>query len=160
MIASIGWRDLLMVLLGLGAIPLTIYSAYYGLLAYCGLSFLRPQSMVFSSMVSETRFTFFVGIALIFRAIISPGPRFRLKAPTLMFIAFWVWMLFCTVLSDYQEGSWEFLEKFSKIGMAIHAPYIQLLMPFPLPKGVTANTSSATNETSRWLSLHGMRPVT
>jgi len=118
MIASMGWRDLLMVLLGVGAIPLTIYSAYYGLLAYCGLSFLRPQSMVFSAVVSETRFTFFVGIALIFRAIISPGPRFRLKAPTLVFIMFWLWMLFCTVLSDYQEGSWEFLNKFSKIGIA------------------------------------------
>ena len=118
MIAAIGWRDLLMLLLGFGAIPVAIYNPYYGLLAYCWLSFLRPQSMVFSSEIAETRFTFFVGIALVLRSLLSEGPRFRLKAPSVVFIGVWIWMVVCTIMSKQQAESAEFLEKFSKIAIA------------------------------------------
>ena len=118
MIAAIGWRDLLMVVLGFGAIPVAIYNPYYGLLAYCWLSFLRPQSMVFSTQIAETRFTFFVGIALVLRSLLSEGPRFRLKAPSVVFIGVWIWMVVCTIMSKQQAESAEFLEKFSKIAIA------------------------------------------
>ena len=119
MIAAIGWRDLLMVVVGFGLLPLALYNAYYGLLAYCWLSFMRPhQSLIWNPSVMATRFTFFVGIVLIFRALTTPGPKFRLKAPTIFFVGFWVWMVVCTVMSTYQAESTVFLEKFSKIGIA------------------------------------------
>lgn len=118
MMASIGWRDLLMVMLGVGALPIALYDAYLGLLAYAVFSFIRPaQSLTWASDVATARFTFFVGIVLIFRSLMTPSPRFRLRAPSVVFLAFWAWMVVCTVFSTHRAESMEFLEKFSKIGI-------------------------------------------
>ena len=118
MMASVGWRDLLMVMLGVGALPIALYDAYLGLLAYAVLSFIRPaQSLIWDPAVSGIRFTFFVGLVLVFRSVMTPSPRFRLRAPSVVFIAFWAWMVVCTVFSTHRAESTEFLEKFSKIGI-------------------------------------------
>lgn len=114
-----GLRDLVMIILGLGCIPFALYSPFYGLLAYCWLSFMKPQSLAWSPDVRAARITLVVAIVLIARALTIPGPRWRLRGPTLVFIAFWFWVLVSTLASSHSDLSWIFLERFSKIGIAV-----------------------------------------
>jgi len=82
-----GIRDLIMILVGYGCVPLALYDAYYGLLAYCWLSFMRPQSLVWSEFVQSARITFAVAIALIIRTLLSSGPKIHHHSTTIAFLA-------------------------------------------------------------------------
>jgi len=113
-----GIRDLLMLVLGYACVPLALYNAYYGLLAYCWLSFMRPQTLVWNPTVQAARITFAVAAALIFRALFTEGPRFRLRGPTLAFLALWGWFAICTLTSTDPASSQEALIQFSKLGVA------------------------------------------
>ncbi len=113
-----GWRDILMIILGVGCVPIALYNAFYGLLAYFWLSFMSPQSLVWDDRVREARFTLAVGSVMAYRAALTFGPRFRIRLPSLIFVAFWGWMAVCTWNSTHVEQSLVFLEKFSKIGLA------------------------------------------
>ena len=120
MIAEVGWRGVVVTIMGFGAIPLTLLNPYFGLLAYCVLSFVRPaQTLTWSGDVSMVRFTFFVGVALVFRTLMSPRPWFRLRAPTWMFVGLWGWIAVATMYSPHAASSGEFLERFSKISIAV-----------------------------------------
>ena len=114
-----GIRDVLMLVLGYGCVPLALYSAYYGLLAYCWLSFMRPQSLVWSQAVQSARITLVIGAVLIGRALLTAGPKVRLRRPTALFLGLWAWFGVCTLTSTHAELSWEELIKFSKVGVAV-----------------------------------------
>jgi len=113
-----GIRDILMLVLGYACVPLALYDGYYGLLAYCWLSFMRPQTLVWSPAVQSARITFAVAAALIFRALLTPGPKLRLRGPTVAFLALWGWFAVCTVTSTDPASSQEALIQFSKVGVA------------------------------------------
>ncbi|MCK5113665.1 MAG: putative O-glycosylation ligase, exosortase A system-associated [Phycisphaerae bacterium] len=114
-----GIRDIIMTILGYGAIPYALTGPFQALMAYCWLSFMKPQSLVWSSDVQGSRFVFFVGICLILRGLFSDSPRFRLRGPATWFMMFWFWMGVSTVASASPDDSMEFFEKFSKIGIAL-----------------------------------------
>lgn len=116
---AMGIRDIVMLALGFGCVPLALYDAYYGLLAYCWLSFMKPQSLVWAEGARESRITFAVAAALILRAILSEGPRFRLRAPSVVFILFWFWVAVSALTSEHHVLAQDFLIKFSKIGVAV-----------------------------------------
>jgi len=44
-----GIRDLIMLVVGFSCVPVALYDAYYGLLAYCWLSFMRPQTLLWNA---------------------------------------------------------------------------------------------------------------
>ena len=114
-----GIRDILMTIMGWGCVPVAMYDAYYGLLAYYWLSLMKPQSFVWSSGVQSSRFVFFTAIFMFLRAAITPGPKFRPRGPAWWFIAFWIWMGFCAHFSPHRPMAMEFFEKFSKISIAL-----------------------------------------
>lgn len=113
-----GIRDILMLIVGYACVPLALYDAYYGLLAYCWLSFMRPQTLVWSAGVQSARITFAVAIALIVRTLLTPWPWVRFRGPTVAFLALWAWYGVCTVTSMHPESSQEALIQFSKVGVA------------------------------------------
>jgi len=118
MMAQIGWRDLVVVIVGFGSIPVALYSPFLGLLMYAVLSFVRPaQTLTWASGVSDIRFAFLVGLVLVFRTFMSRPPWFRLRWPTPLFLAFWAWMVVCTTFSPHREVAAEFMLRFSKIGI-------------------------------------------
>ena len=114
-----GIRDVIMVVLGYGCVPLALYNAYYGLMAYCWLSFMRPQSLVWSPTVQSARITFAVGISLIARAVFSDGPRLRLRGPTIAFLALWAWFGISTLTSTHMDLSTDPFIQFCKVGVAV-----------------------------------------
>jgi len=114
-----GIRDLIMILVGYGCVPLALYDAYYGLLAYCWLSFMRPQSLVWSEFVQSVRITFVVAIALIIRTLLSSGPKIRLHIVTIAFLALWGWYGISTLTSIHRDLSIEPFNRFCKIGVAV-----------------------------------------
>lgn len=114
-----GFRDVLMTLLGFGCIPLALYDAFWGLMAYCWLSFMKPQSLVWSAGTRSARFTFMVAICLILRALATPGRKFRLAGPSTFFVLFWAWMGISVLRSYNLSESLIFYEKFSKIAIAV-----------------------------------------
>lgn len=114
-----GIRDILLLLLGYACVPLALWSAYWGLMGYCWLSYMRPQSLVWNEGVQSARMVFLVGIALIVRTIFSEGPRVRLRAITLVFIALWAWLGVATLYSRHVEFSQEAFLEFSKAAVAV-----------------------------------------
>ncbi len=114
-----GIRDVIILILGYGCVPLALYNAYYGLLAYCWLSFMSPQSLVWSPTVQTARIIFAVGIALIVRAVFSSGPRLRLRGPTIAFLALWAWFGICTLTSTHRDLSVDPFVQFCKVGVAV-----------------------------------------
>ncbi len=113
-----GIRDILMLVLGYGCVPLALYNAYYGLLAYCWLSFMNPQRLVWSPTVQEARIIFVVGAALIIRAFFSAGPKIRLSWLTVSFLILGGWFAICTLTSTHLDLSTKELILFSKVAIA------------------------------------------
>lgn len=114
-----GIRDILMVIVGYACVPIALYDAYYGLLAYCWLSFMKPQTFVWAEGVEAARMTFVVAIALIVRAAFTAGWRFQFRAPMIAFIALWAWFGVCTLLSTHIDSSANEFIFFSKMGIAV-----------------------------------------
>ncbi len=112
-----GIRDLLILMLGYLCVPLALIDPFYGLLAYCGLSFMNPQSLAWSPTVMSARMVFAVGAVLVFRAAIAQGPKVRFAAPTWAFLAFGLWVAVATFLSPRPELAEGFLGRFVKIAV-------------------------------------------
>lgn len=114
-----GIRDILMLVLGYGCVLLAVYRPFYGLLGYCWLSFMKPQTLVWSSQVQQSQMVLAVAAALLLRVLITEGPKVRMRPPTLAFLAFWFWVAVTTYMSSHVDSSLIFLEKFSKIAVAV-----------------------------------------
>ncbi len=114
-----GIRDILMLIVGYACVPLALYDAYYGLLAYCWLSFMRPQTLVWSAGVQSARITFAVAIALIVRTLLTPWPWVRFRGPTVVFLALWAWYGVATVGSTHVDLSTGVFIDFCKIGIGV-----------------------------------------
>ncbi|HNX26315.1 MAG TPA: putative O-glycosylation ligase, exosortase A system-associated [Phycisphaerae bacterium] len=114
-----GIRDILMTLLGWGCIPVALMDAYYGLLAYCWLSLMKPQSLVWSSSVQENRFVLATAVCMLVRTLTTPLPWWRPKGPAVWFLLFWIWMTICGYLSPNRQAAMEFVLKFTKIAIAL-----------------------------------------
>lgn len=114
-----GIRDILVLTLGCACVPLALCDAYLGLLGYCWLSFMRPQSLVWSEDVQFVRITLVVGTALIVRSLLTPGPRLRFRAPTIAFLALWAWYGVATFASTHVDLSAPEFWPFCKIGIAV-----------------------------------------
>lgn len=114
-------RDFIMLIAGLfvctGA---TVYNAYYGLLAYSWLSFMRPQSLAWTVQVQATRITLLVGALLVFRWLSTQGKRIRLQGPSTAFTMLWVWFAVTAFLTSmHPPMSYDPIVEFSKIGIAV-----------------------------------------
>ena len=114
-----GIRDILMLVLGAACVPLALYDAYYGLLAYSWLSFMRPQSVVWSSEVQNARITFAVAAALLVRVLFTEGPKVRFRAPTVLFLGLWAWYGVAAWASKHPDLSLPIFYDFCKIGVAV-----------------------------------------
>lgn len=114
-----GIRDLIIIALGAVGVPAALYNPYLGLLAYSWLSFMQPQSLVWSDSVRSMRLTFAVGAALIIRSLFTTGPKIRLRGPVIPFALFVLWMIFSAGMSRQQESSMEFVGEFLKIAVAV-----------------------------------------
>jgi putative inorganic carbon (hco3(-)) transporter len=114
-----GLRDIILLVLGYACVPLAAWNAYWGLMGYCWLSYMRPQSLVWSEDVQSARMVFFVGIALVVRSIFTTGPRVRLTAITVVFIALWAWLGLATLCSRHVDSSQEAFLLFSKAAVAV-----------------------------------------
>lgn len=114
-----GIRDILLLVLGYGCVPLALYDAYYGLMAYCWLSFMRPQSLIWSDEVRDSRITFVVAAALLARVLFTPGPWLQWRGPTLAFIALWGWYGVSTLASTHPDLSQDTFIEICKIGVAV-----------------------------------------
>lgn len=112
-------RDLAIVILGYGCVPIALIDAYYGLLAYCWLTFMRPQSLAWTWDVQAMSIIKWVALALIIRAVTVSGPKVRFAGPTLAFLAVWLWFLLSSVFSVSWELSAPYLEQFSKMAVAV-----------------------------------------
>lgn len=106
-----------MLALGYACVPVALVNAYAGLLAYCWLTFMRPQSLVWAQDVQATSIIKFVVVALLLRVLVTPGPKVRLRGPTIAFLILWFWF----ALSALQnlELTQETIEQFSKISVAV-----------------------------------------
>ncbi len=113
-----GIRDLLVLMAGYGCMPVALYNAYLGLLAYCWLSLMRPQSLVWSTNVRAARITMAVAVVLVIRALFTHGPKIRFRASTVAFLALWAWLGVCTLYSTHVDSSSNDLLQFSKVGVA------------------------------------------
>jgi probable O-glycosylation ligase (exosortase A-associated) len=114
-----GLRDYLVLALGIISVPLALADAYLGLLAYSWLAFMRPQSLVWSMDVKETRLQFYVAIVLLFRVAFTPGPKVRLRTPTKVFLALWFWFGVSTLFSTSPTLSEQPFIDFCKVAIAV-----------------------------------------
>lgn len=112
-------RDLFILVVGYGCVPLALIDAYYGLLAYCWLTFMRPQSLAWTWNVQSASIIKWVAIALILRAVTTRGPKIRLQGPPLAFLLLWVWFFLSSVFSVQWSLSQPYLEQFSKMAIAV-----------------------------------------
>ena len=114
-----GIRDFVILLLGYGCVPLAACSAYYGLLAYCWLSFMRPQSLVWSQDVQSARITLVVAVVLLLRAAVTAGAKVRFAWSTIVFVGLWAWLAVSTFSSSHSDLSYPDLIQFSKAAVAM-----------------------------------------
>lgn len=112
-------RDLAILVVGYGCVPIALIDAYYGLLAYCWLTFMKPQSLAWTWDVQAASIIKWVAIALILRAVTVSGPKIRFQGPTLAFLALWFWFLLSSVFSVKWALSQPYLEQFSKMAIAV-----------------------------------------
>ena len=110
----------MMLMGGLACAGFTVYSAYYGLLAYCWLSFMHPQSLAWTVTVQAMRITLVVAALLVFRWISTPGKRLRFEGPSTAFFLLWAWFAVTAFLtSTHADRSYDPIVEFSKIGIAV-----------------------------------------
>jgi putative inorganic carbon (hco3(-)) transporter len=110
-------RDLVMLLTALVCVPVAIYDAYYGLLAYCWLSIMRPQGLAWNPSIQSMRVVLVVAIVLIVRALLTKGPKVQFRGPTIAFLLLWCWFGVATLASADMALSVDSLVQFSKIGI-------------------------------------------
>jgi probable O-glycosylation ligase (exosortase A-associated) len=106
-----------MLALGYACVPVALIDAYAGLLAYCWLTFMRPQSLVWAQNVQAASIIKFVVVALLLRVLVTPGPKIRLRGPTIAFLILWFW--FALSAMQNLDLTQETLEQFSKISVAV-----------------------------------------
>ncbi len=108
-------------LLGLVACPLAaVYNAYFALLAYSWLSFMKPQSLAWEETAQTARMTLVVGALLVFRWVLTQRRRINIQGPSLAFLLVWGWFVFTSfVTSTHPDESRAPITDFSKIGIAV-----------------------------------------
>lgn len=110
-----GIRDLVLTFLGWGCVPLALYNSYYGVLGYVWLSVMKPQSLVWSASVADSRMAFAVMIALLAKFFFFSDEKIRFTRPMIWFFLLWGWFALCALSSNYISQSLSALLDFSKI---------------------------------------------
>lgn len=126
-----GIRDLLVTVFGYSCLPLAIYSQFYGLLGYVGLSVMKPQSFVWSSSVAGARMAFPVMLVLLVKFVFSPSEKVRFSSPLKWMFLLWGWFTLCVLTSNYFSESLSTLIDFSKI---IIGPFLVTCIITSMPR--------------------------
>jgi probable O-glycosylation ligase (exosortase A-associated) len=113
-------RDLVIVLMVVGSIPITLIKPFFGVLVWTWLGLMNPHMLAFGFAANQP-FAQIVGVAILVGLALSPGER---KVPPMSGITgtlflFWAWIGFTTIFALNQEYSIERFLLVSKIMLLV-----------------------------------------
>ncbi len=110
-----GLRDLILILMVFGCLPLIIWRPYIGILVWSWLSYMNPHRLAYG-MAYSMPFAQIVAIVLFVSMLFSAErKRFPINAVTVTWLAFIVWMCLTTALAVYPDAAMIQLTKVLKI---------------------------------------------
>ncbi len=95
----------------------SLFSPFYGFLAYVALALLRPDSM-WSHSIQGGRFSLIVALAMLASWACRGFGDWNLgkaRPVVLLFVGFWMWSMFLAIGADNQTLAWGFVETMAKI---------------------------------------------
>lgn len=95
----------------------SLFSPFYGFLAYVALALLRPDSM-WSHAIQGGRFSMIVAVAMLGSWACRGFGNWDLgkaRPVVFLFVGFWMWSLLLAIAADNQTLAWGFVEQMAKI---------------------------------------------
>ncbi|MGB5160092.1 MAG: DUF5935 domain-containing protein, partial [Thermoanaerobaculia bacterium] len=91
-------RDLLLLLIVFGSLPIILLRPFVGLLVYSWLAYFRPQHMVWGDV---PQLSLFVALTMLVGLLLATGRErwFSLRSQTVLLIALGVWVSLSTLMA-------------------------------------------------------------
>ena len=118
-------RDIILVILIVGTLPLCFFRTWIGLLVWTWMAFMNPHRLTWDFAYSLP-FSEWVAMATLGGLVFSSDRKpFVWTRETVLFLALWAWFCVTTLTAMYPEAAWGQLERVSKIFLMSF-----LLIPF------------------------------